>query len=106
MAGQITDLKASTGARFAGGGEQVSQVLNSGRRTNMTSATGFRPCKRCNFDRPSVEDEKPTLVTTACRKIAESEEELSLGELAAAVGRSASYFHRVFKVATCLTPKD
>ena len=38
--------------------------------------------------------------------IEESEEEPSLDELAHAVGRSPSYFHRVFKATTGLTPKD
>jgi AraC family transcriptional regulator of adaptative response/methylated-DNA-[protein]-cysteine methyltransferase len=37
--------------------------------------------------------------------IEESEDELSLTALAAAVGRSASHFHRLFKAATGLTPK-
>lgn len=69
-------------------------------------ATGYRPCKRCNPDGPSIEDENTELVTRACRKIAESEEELSLGELAVEIGRSPSYFHRIFKAATGLTPKD
>src|SRR5262249_824738 len=35
-----------------------------------------------------------------------SEEEPSLEALAGAIGRSPSYFHRVFKAATGLTPKD
>ena len=38
--------------------------------------------------------------------IEQSEEEPSLSDLAAAVGRSAGYFHRLFKAATGLTPKD
>ena len=38
--------------------------------------------------------------------IEESEEEPSLEELAGNAGRSPSYFHRVFKAATGLTPKD
>src|SRR5713226_6835103 len=45
-------------------------------------------------------------VANACRLIEQSEEEPSLAELAEAVGRSASYFHRLFKAATGLTPKD
>jgi AraC family transcriptional regulator of adaptative response/methylated-DNA-[protein]-cysteine methyltransferase len=68
-------------------------------------ATGFRPCRRCNPDGPSTESEKVGLAAKACRIIEESEEEPSLEELAAAVGRSPSYFHRVFKAATGLTPK-
>jgi AraC family transcriptional regulator, regulatory protein of adaptative response / methylated-DNA-[protein]-cysteine methyltransferase len=69
-------------------------------------ATGFRPCKRCNPDGPSIDRENAALVAKACRLIEESEEELSLNDLADAVGRSASYFHRMFKATTGLTPKD
>ena len=69
-------------------------------------ATGFRPCKRCNPDGPSIETENAALVAKACRLVEESEEEPSLDELAKAVGRSPGYFHRVFKAATGLTPKD
>jgi AraC family transcriptional regulator of adaptative response/methylated-DNA-[protein]-cysteine methyltransferase len=69
-------------------------------------ATGSRPCKRCNPDGPSIEAENAALVARACRIIEESEEEPSLEVLADAVGRSPSYFHRVFKAATGVTPKD
>jgi len=68
--------------------------------------TGFRPCKRCNPDGLSIEGENAALVARACRLIERSEEEPSLTELAEAVGRSASYFHRLFKATTGLTPKD
>jgi len=68
--------------------------------------TGFRPCKRCNPDGLSLECQKAALVAKACRLIEEREEEPSLNDLADAVGRSASYFHRMFKAATGLTPKD
>lgn len=69
-------------------------------------ATGFRPCKRCRPDGPSVDAENVAIVARACRLIEESEEEPSLSALAKAVGRSASYFHRNFKAVTGLTPKD
>lgn len=68
-------------------------------------ATGFRPCKRCNPDGPSIEVEHAALVAKACRIIEQSEELPSLRDLADAVGRSPAYFHRVFKAATGLTPK-
>lgn len=68
-------------------------------------ATGCRPCKRCNPDGRSLESENVELVAKACRIIEENEEEPSLEELAEAVGLSPSYFHRVFKAATGLTPK-
>ena len=69
-------------------------------------ATGFRPCKRCNPDGPSIEYENAALVAKVCRIIEESEEEPSLQELADAIGRSPSYFHRIFKAATGVTPKQ
>ncbi|WP_439625231.1 bifunctional DNA-binding transcriptional regulator/O6-methylguanine-DNA methyltransferase Ada [Shinella sp.] len=68
-------------------------------------ATGFRPCQRCNPEGPSLESENAALVARACRIIEDSEEEPALEALAEAVGRSAGYFHRVFKAATGLTPK-
>ena len=69
-------------------------------------ATGFRPCKRCNPDGISIEGENAAIIAQACRLIEESEEEPSLNDLAEAVGRSPSYFHRMFKAVTGLTPKD
>jgi AraC family transcriptional regulator of adaptative response/methylated-DNA-[protein]-cysteine methyltransferase len=69
-------------------------------------ATGFRPCRRCHPDGPSIKSENAALVAKACRIIEESEEEPSLEGLAKAVHLSPSYFHRVFKTTTGLTPKD
>ena len=68
-------------------------------------ATGFRPCKRCNPDGLSLDNDNATIVARACRLIAKSEDAPSLADLAAAVGRSVSHFHRLFKAATGLTPK-
>jgi AraC family transcriptional regulator, regulatory protein of adaptative response / methylated-DNA-[protein]-cysteine methyltransferase len=69
-------------------------------------ATGFRPCRRCNPDGLSTEAENAALVAKVCRIIEESEEEPPLERLAAAIGRSPSYFHRVFRATTGLTPKE
>src|SRR6202140_4504404 len=69
-------------------------------------ATGFRPCKRCRPNGLSVFSENVAIVARACRLIEQSEEEPSLPDLAEAVGRSPSYFHRRFKAVTGLTPKD
>src|SRR5204862_8271450 len=69
-------------------------------------ATGFRPCRRCNPEGPSIDCENAAIVARACRLIEQSEEEPSRTDLAEAVGRSAGYFHRLFKAATGLTPKD
>jgi AraC family transcriptional regulator, regulatory protein of adaptative response / methylated-DNA-[protein]-cysteine methyltransferase len=69
-------------------------------------ATGFRACKRCNPDGLSLDSENAALVAKVCRIIEESEEEPSLEALAEAVGRSPSYFHRMFKAAIGVTPKE
>ena len=82
------------------GNVQLHDSLESAR------ATGFRPCRRCNPDGPSAESENAALVAKACRIIEECEDEPSLSELADAIGRSPGYFHRLFKAATGLTPKD
>src|ERR1700738_4904566 len=47
--------------------------------------TGFRPCKRCKPDGPSIETENAALVAKACRIIEGSEDEPSLEVLADAV---------------------
>ncbi|UCI22423.1 bifunctional DNA-binding transcriptional regulator/O6-methylguanine-DNA methyltransferase Ada [Mesorhizobium sp. B2-1-8] len=72
----------------------------------QAKATGFRPCRRCNPDGPSLEAANAAMVADACRRIEQSEVEPSLAELADAAGRSPGYFHRVFKAVTGLTPKD
>jgi AraC family transcriptional regulator of adaptative response/methylated-DNA-[protein]-cysteine methyltransferase len=69
-------------------------------------ASGFRPCRRCNPDGPSLETENAGLVAKACRFIENSEEEPSLHSIANAVGLSPGYFHRVFRATTGLTPKS
>jgi AraC family transcriptional regulator, regulatory protein of adaptative response / methylated-DNA-[protein]-cysteine methyltransferase len=69
-------------------------------------ATGFRPCKRCHPDGLSADAENAALVAKACRLIENTEEEPSLDDLASAIGRSQSHFHRLFKATTGLTPKE
>lgn len=68
-------------------------------------AAGFRPCRRCDPDGPSLEVKHAALVEKACRLIEQSEEAPLLGDVAAAVGLSPSHFHRLFKAHTGLTPK-
>src|ERR1700730_16891529 len=69
-------------------------------------ATGFRPCRRCHPDGPSLDTQNAALVARACRLIESSEEEPPLGAIAKTVGLSPGYFHRAFKAATGLTPKS
>jgi AraC family transcriptional regulator of adaptative response/methylated-DNA-[protein]-cysteine methyltransferase len=66
---------------------------------------GFRPCKRCKPDGPSLHDRYATQVAEACRLIEGADEALKLDELARATGLSAYHFHRVFKAVTGVTPK-
>jgi AraC family transcriptional regulator of adaptative response/methylated-DNA-[protein]-cysteine methyltransferase len=68
-------------------------------------AAGFRPCKRCKPDQPSLLEEHTAMVTEACRFIESSPEALRLEELAAPAGVSTFYFHRVFRAITGLTPR-
>jgi AraC family transcriptional regulator, regulatory protein of adaptative response / methylated-DNA-[protein]-cysteine methyltransferase len=67
---------------------------------------GFRPCKRCEPNQPSLAEQHAAKVTKACRIIEESEGVVPLEELAKRVGVSTYHFHRVFKQVTGLTPRQ
>lgn len=67
---------------------------------------GFRPCKRCKPDQPSLQEQHAAQVAEACRLIESAGETPSLAALAEAAGLSTYHFHRVFKASTGLTPKD
>ena len=68
-------------------------------------AAGFRPCKRCKPNEPSLTAQYAQKVAGACRLIETAEEAPTLEELAAKVGVSPYYFHRIFKAITGVTPK-
>jgi AraC family transcriptional regulator of adaptative response/methylated-DNA-[protein]-cysteine methyltransferase len=74
--------------------------------TQNAERAGFRACKRCGPKGSGLAGQHAEAVTTACRMIKEADEFPSLNELAAAVKMSPGYFHRLFKTATGLTPKD
>ena len=67
---------------------------------------GFRPCKRCKPNQPSLVEQHTANVTKACRIIEEAETVPALEELAKNVGMSTYHFHRVFKHVTGLTPRE
>jgi AraC family transcriptional regulator of adaptative response/methylated-DNA-[protein]-cysteine methyltransferase len=67
---------------------------------------GFRPCKRCKPDQPSLRERYEAKVTAACRIIDESTSLPRLEELAKRLDMSAYHFHRVFKQVTGLTPRQ
>lgn len=66
---------------------------------------GFRPCKRCQPDRPSLAEQYATKVTQACRIIEETGAAPILEDLAKRIGMSPYHFHRIFKRLTGLTPR-
>jgi AraC family transcriptional regulator of adaptative response/methylated-DNA-[protein]-cysteine methyltransferase len=68
-------------------------------------AAGFRPCKRCKPDQPSLIEQYAAKVTAACRAIDTSPEAPALEALATQAGMSQFHFHRVFKATTGLTPR-
>lgn len=66
---------------------------------------GFRACKRCRPNSPSLAGEHAAAVARACRLIERADETPNLDALAATAGMSRFHFHRVFKNITGLTPK-
>ncbi len=67
---------------------------------------GFRPCQRCRPDLPTLKEQHAAIVTAACRLIEQSETLPELDTLARHAGLSRWHFHRVFKQATGLTPRE
>jgi AraC family transcriptional regulator, regulatory protein of adaptative response / methylated-DNA-[protein]-cysteine methyltransferase len=67
---------------------------------------GFRPCKRCQPDQPSLAEQHAAMVTATCRVIEQAETTPTLEQLAKPTGLSPFHFHRVFKAVTGVTPKQ
>jgi AraC family transcriptional regulator of adaptative response/methylated-DNA-[protein]-cysteine methyltransferase len=66
---------------------------------------GFRPCKRCRPDGPSLAAQHASMVARACQILATRDPVPSLPTLARELGLSAPHFHRVFTRVTGLSPK-
>jgi len=75
------------------------------RTTADAERAGFRPCKRCRPDAPSLDERRAAIVADACRAIERAEAPPRLGMLARRAGLSVYHFHRVFKAVTGVTPK-
>ena len=67
---------------------------------------GFRPCRRCRPDEPSLEQLHAARVAEACRVIETAEDMPTLAALADGAGLSLYHFHRVFKATTGVTPTE
>ena len=76
---------------------------------DAAEAAGYRPCRRCRPDAPSLRQRRSQAVTRACAMIHKALEDgdaaPGLATLAAAAGISAHHFHRMFKEITGLTPR-
>ncbi len=68
-------------------------------------AAGFRPCKRCRPNEPSLAERHAQAVERACRVIERADALPPLAVLAQAAGLSPHHFHRVFRAITGVTPK-
>jgi AraC family transcriptional regulator of adaptative response/methylated-DNA-[protein]-cysteine methyltransferase len=67
---------------------------------------GFRSCKRCKPDQPSLIEQHTAKVEEICRLIENAEIVPALEQLANHAGMSTYHFHRIFKAVTGLTPKN
>ena len=67
---------------------------------------GFRPCKRCKPNQRSLQEDQALMMVKICRRIERSENVPRLKQLAAFAGLSLFHFHRAFKAATGLTPRQ
>ena len=66
---------------------------------------GFRPCRRCKPDQPSLQRRHAATIAGICRLIDSSTSIPPLAALAARARLSPHHFHRVFKAVTGLTPR-
>jgi AraC family transcriptional regulator of adaptative response/methylated-DNA-[protein]-cysteine methyltransferase len=67
---------------------------------------GYRSCLRCKPDEPSQSTRVAKLITQACRRLERDEEAPRVSDLARAAGFSEGRFHKLFKQATGLSPKQ
>ncbi|WP_306251826.1 bifunctional DNA-binding transcriptional regulator/O6-methylguanine-DNA methyltransferase Ada [Parvularcula sp. IMCC14364] len=69
-------------------------------------ASGFRPCRRCKPDAPSLLERQASTVAAAAKIIAEAKSPPTLAALSTAVGMSAHHLHRLFKRHLGVTPRQ
>lgn len=66
---------------------------------------GFRPCKRCRPDQPSLTERYAEKMAGICRLIDAADDIPNLDALAQAAQMSRYHFHRVFKAVVGVTPR-
>ena len=66
---------------------------------------GFRPCRRCRPDQPSIAQQHAAMVAGMCRLIETAQDPPDLAALAREARMSPYYVHRVFKSVTGVTPR-
>ena len=66
---------------------------------------GYRPCKRCKPDQPSLAKQYAAMVARICDLIETAGTIPSLDTLAHTAGMSRHHFHRVFKAIAGVTPR-
>ncbi|HSC84612.1 MAG TPA: Ada metal-binding domain-containing protein, partial [Pseudomonas sp.] len=71
---------------------------------SSAESAGFRACKRCSPQGQSPAEQLDALVIAACQLLDSNEQSLTLEQLAARIGLSASHLSRAFKARTGLTP--
>lgn len=69
------------------------------------ATAGFRPCKRCSPHGQSPSELLDDVVASACQLLSETEQPLTLDQLASRIGLSPSHLARAFKARTGLTPR-
>jgi len=72
---------------------------------NEAELAGFRACRRCRPNAPSIIEQHSKSVAEACRLIETADTVPTLAELARHVGLSTYHFHRIFKTVMGLTPR-
>lgn len=73
--------------------------------TAAAERAGFRACKRCTPDQPSLAERRSEQIAEMCRYIENASEMPSLAQLAQYAGLSLHHLHRLFKSATGVTPR-
>jgi len=66
---------------------------------------GYRACRRCSPDGPSLSQQHAETVAGLCRLIEQAEAPPTLDELARSANMSAFHLHRIFKAVTGATPR-